>query len=447
VNYDPSPHGFNKSRDRRTSVRFPGSTFRNLKSHVFRTNCFFATVCFGVAASWFVGQPKSLFAQDSATISPQQAGEQNASQDHPPSIATQPTATTSAEQAQDAGPEEKKEKKGHCGSPILAPLPVVSPAIGSGIIPVAAYIFPLIKSDTVSPPSTIGGFGLITNNGTRAWGLGAQLFLKQDTYEVTAGYVNGNLNYSLYGVGIDAGNAGLQLPLKQDGHAFFVELVRRVVGSFFIGPRFLDAGSFLTVRPSSGPTPPLPPDVGIHTALRSLGLRVVRDTRSNHFYPLTGSKVDFTADFFAQALGSKYSFQRYKFDYDKFLSLGKSQVLAYDLYVCDTGGDPPFYAACIYGTAAELRGYTAGRYIDHHMFATPLEYRLSLPWRFGAAGFAGIGEVFPGATQILRINQFLPAFGGGPRFELSNKYHVNLRTDFARGKNSWTWSMGVGEAF
>ncbi|MGC1448861.1 MAG: hypothetical protein WA830_02380 [Candidatus Sulfotelmatobacter sp.] len=81
------------------------------------------------------------------------------------------------------------------------------------------------------------------------------------------------------------------------------------------------------------------------------------------------------------------------------------------------------------------------------MFATQLEYRLSLPKRFGFAGFAGIGEVYPGAGEILRSNQFLPAVGGGPRFVLSSKYHVNLRTDFARGKNSWTWSMGVGEAF
>ena len=162
-------------------MRVPGSTFRTLKSHAYRTNCFFATVCFGLAASWFVFQPKSLLAQDSATISPPQARVQNSSQDHSPTIATQPTATISAEQAQDAGPEEKKEKQGHRGSPILAPLPVVSPAIGSGIIPVAAYIFPLIKSDSVSPPSTIGGFGLITNNGTRAWGLGAQLFLNLRT--------------------------------------------------------------------------------------------------------------------------------------------------------------------------------------------------------------------------------------------------------------------------
>jgi outer membrane protein assembly factor BamA len=124
-------------------------------------------------------------------------------------------------------------------------------------------------------------------------------------------------------------------------------------------------------------------------------------------------------------------------------------VLAYDLFVCDTGGSPPFYGNCIYGTHNELRGYAAGKgkYLDRHMFATQVEYRLSLPKKIGLAGFAGVGEVFPGPTQILRSNHLLPDIGGGPRYDLSSKYHLNLRADFARGRDSWTWSMGVGEAF
>lgn len=329
----------------------------------------------------------------------------------------------------------------------MAPLPIVSPAIGSGIIPIVGYIFPFSKNDSVSPPSMVGAAGLITNNGSRGFGLGSQLFLKQNTYAVTALYARGNFDYSLYGIGIAAGNAGLKLPLEQTGQLFLGEVLRRVAWKVFVGPRFLDGNSLLTLRPSSGETPPIPPDLGLHTAMRAVGIHVVRDTRPNHFYPTMGTNLDFTADFFSQSIGSKYSFQRYKSQFDKFWSLSQSQVLAYDLYVCDTGGAPPFYGNCIYGTNNELRGYTAGRYLDRHMLATQLEYRLSLPKRFGVAGFAGVGEVVPGETQILRSNNLLPSAGGGPRFMLSSQYHVNLRADFARGKNSWTWSMGVGEAF
>jgi hypothetical protein len=87
-----------------------------------------------------------------------------------------------------------------------------------------------------------------------------------------------------------------------------------------------------------------------------------------------------------------------------------------------------------------------GRYLDRCMFAAQLEYRLVLPWRFGLVAFGGIGEVAP-SDDGFRTDQFLPAGGTGIRFLLSKKFHVNLRTDFAWGKDNFTWSMGVGEAF
>jgi hypothetical protein len=94
----------------------------------------------------------------------------------------------------------------------------------------------------------------------------------------------------------------------------------------------------------------------------------------------------------------------------------------------------------------ELRGYQAGRYLDRLMVATQAEYRLELPWRFGAVAFGGLGEVAPGVDKF-RGDEFLPSGGTGIRFLLSKKYHVNLRMDFAWGRNGFTWSVGVAEAF
>ena len=93
-----------------------------------------------------------------------------------------------------------------------------------------------------------------------------------------------------------------------------------------------------------------------------------------------------------------------------------------------------------------LGGYAAGRYLDRCMIAMQLEYRLTLPKRFGLVGFGGIGEVIPCGSQLFRSQNFLPSGGGGVRFQLSKKYRVNLRADIAQGKDTWTWTMGVGEA-
>lgn len=350
-----------------------------------------------------------------------------------------------------ASPEEtqpKKNKKlGGRGAIVVAPLPISSPAVGSGIVPVLGYIFPLSTQDKISPPSTIGVAGLITNNGSRGFAIGGQLFFKQNTYEVTAGFAHGNVNYDIYGNGIAA---NLKLPLQQTGEAFFGEVLRRIGWKFFVGPRFLTGHSFITVVPNSLPNFPIPPEVGLHSTLTSIGAQLNRDTRLNHFYPTNGTFFTFASDFYSQGIGSKYSFQSYKTQFDRYWSLSEGQVIAYDANFCGTSGAPPFYGNCIYGTNNELRGYTAGRYFTRYSIATQVEYRLVLPKRLGLVVFGGLGETIPGGSQLLQRIQnshFLPSGGGGLRFQLSKQYHVNLRADIAQGRDGHTFGLGVGEAF
>jgi outer membrane protein assembly factor BamA len=312
---------------------------------------------------------------------------------------------------------------------------------------VLGYIFPFSTKDKVSPPSTIGAAGLVTDNGSRGFAVGGQLFFKENTYELTTGYVHGNVNYNIYGTGVASND---KLPLVQTGQAFFAEFLRRVGWKVFVGPRFITGHSIVTVVPNSGSIVPIPPEVGLHDTLTSIGARVTRDTRPNHFYPLGGTFFTFTSDFFSEGLGSKYTFQSYRSEFDKYWSLNDKQVLAYDAYFCGTGGAPPFYGNCIYGTSNELRGYTAGKYFTRYSLATQLEYRLVLPKRFGLVVFGGLGGVIPGGNQPLQLlesSRFLPSGGGGLRFELSKKYHVNLRADIAQGRDGHTFGMGVGEAF
>jgi Omp85 superfamily domain len=352
----------------------------------------------------------------------------------------QPAQTTDS--AQPEKPPEKKKKLVRRGGILVAPLPISSPAIGSGIVPILAYIFPFSSKDKVSPPSAVGVAGLVSDNGSRGFAVGGQLYLKENTYQITSGFGRGNVNYDIYGTGVVA---GLKLPLNQTGQAFFGEFLRRVVWKFFAGPRFSTGNSFITFRPVSNF--PIPPDLGIHTTLTAIGARLTRDTSPNRFYPTSGTYFNFTADFYSQALSSKYSFQSYRTTFDKYGSLSKNQVLAYNAYLCATGGKPPFYGNCIFGTNNELRGYVAGQYFTRYALATQLEYRLVLPKRFGLVAFGGVGEVIPGGRQLYGKQKFLPDGGGGLRFELSKKYHVNLRADIAQGRDGHTFGLGVGEAF
>ena len=115
------------------------------------------------------------------------------------------------------------------------------------------YIFPLSLKDKKSPPSVIGAAGLITNNSSRGLALIGQLFMKEDTYELTAGYVHGNLDYNIYGESVLQGE---KLGLEQTGDGYMVEFLRRIAWKFLVGPRFIDGHSFITVQKDQFPNFP-----------------------------------------------------------------------------------------------------------------------------------------------------------------------------------------------
>ncbi len=314
-------------------------------------------------------------------------------------------ASDQAEQQTDPGSSQgnsQSRKKESRGAIVVAPIPITSPAIGSGVVLAGGYIFPFRKEDTVSPPSVIGGAALLTDNGTRGFVLAGEFYLKQNTYHITTIYFHGNINYDFYGVGTVAGDAGQKLPLKQTGQVFLGEFLYRIGGKFFLGPRLIAGNSTITLRPADGSTVPAPPDLGVDTSISALGLRLNRDSRPNRFYPTLGTLFDFTSTFFSEALGSKYSFQSYRSTFNYYRSFGSKQVFAYNLFLCATAGNAPFYGECVFGTNNELRGYVAGQYIDRDMIATQLEYRLELPWRFGMVAFGGLGdsEVRSGQSKV-----------------------------------------------
>ena len=175
-----------------------------------------------------------VFAHDTPPPAQPAVAEPQTSQDPSQQPAAAPSAGNKPEEKTEQTEEKKddKEKKHHRGALVIAPLPIVSPAIGSGIIPVAGYIFSLQEKDKISPPSVVGAAGLITNNGSRGFALGGDLYMKENRYELKAAFFHGNIDYSLYGVGYASGSAGLKLPLEQTGEVFFIEFCAILVGRF-----------------------------------------------------------------------------------------------------------------------------------------------------------------------------------------------------------------------
>jgi hypothetical protein len=332
------------------------------------------------------------------------------------------------------------------GEIVFAPIPLSNPAIGSGLILGLGYIFPLNKNDELSPPSMIGGAGMYASSGSWALGAAAKFYLKEDRFRLTAGYGRGEVNYRLYGIGNAAGGLGIYVPIHQGGRALLIEPLVRLKWRIFAGPRY--QWRSLGVQFTGENLPPdfeiTPKELNAKTA--ALGFHVQQDRRDSQFYPDQGTLAEVIGDFFSEVIGSDLNYQSYSFALNKYSPLATKQTLAFRAYGCAVTGDAPFYDLCFIGAHNDIRGYQSGRYQDRRLLASQLEYRLELPKRLGLTGFFGVAEVAPSIGKFNTEN-ILPAGGVGLRYMVARKNHINLRFDYAIGKDGGGFYMGLGEAF
>src|SRR5882672_9223468 len=156
------------------------------------------------------------------------------------------TSPTGAQQSPSPSPNEtpqtgstKKPKKKNGGEIVIAPIPISSPAIGSGIVLALGYIFQIDKNNKTSAPSLIGVLGMRTNNGSRAVALGGSLHFNQDKYRIAFAAGRGDINVDFFGVGNFAAKRGIEVPLNFRGKGFLVQGLFRVhPDQVYVGARF-----------------------------------------------------------------------------------------------------------------------------------------------------------------------------------------------------------------
>ena len=367
----------------------------------------------------------------------------------PVSLITTPTNLESSDQnfnSTTSATRQTSDNESKKNEFVIAPFPISNPVLGSGLVVVGGYLFRLSKSDTVSPTSMAGGGAFYTSNGSWLWGVGSKLYFKRDRFRLNWAYGKAQLHYDLYGIGNAAGDLGSSVPIKQGGQALLVEALIRIRGKLFLGPRYQWRN--LDAQAKGGSLPPginIDP-VELNSTTSALGFHLQHDLRDNQFYPKTGSLADVVGDFFQGTFGGDFAYQSYTFAFNKYSGLSPRQVLAFRVFGCATTGHVPFYDLCLLGMHNDIRGYKAGRYRDNLMLTTQAEYRLELPKRFGVVGFFGVGEVAP-AIGAFNNNDLKPGGGGGIRFTVAKKNHVNLRVDYAAGLQGGGVYMGVSEAF
>ena len=341
------------------------------------------------------------------------------------------------------------------GEFVIAPIPIINPTVGNGLALGIGYLYHLDKDDRASPPSITGVGGFRTSNGTRGGVIAQKFVLKQNKYRLLLVGGRANIHYNFFGIGAEAGDLGVSIPIEVTGKGFLIDASMRVFRkNWFAGVRYyvmrstvnVDRSAVTSSGPGLFPDRPQIPEIDLNLRTAGLGPTLEYDSRSDSFYPRAGDQFRFQASFHGRAVAGRRVYETYSTFYNRYYSLSPRQVLAGHVAGCYATGSVPFYDLCVLGQSKDIRGYDVGRYIDRVMIASQAEYRLELRKRLGAVAFFGAGEVARKWSN-LRTDALKPGGGFGLRFRLTKESHINLRLDYAWGIGSRGLYMGVSEAF
>ncbi|MCJ1959334.1 BamA/TamA family outer membrane protein [Novosphingobium mangrovi (ex Hu et al. 2023)] len=353
---------------------------------------------------------------------------------------------------EEGGPQEPEEGgKVRFGKDLLiAPIPVSNPALGTGLAVTGVLYYN--PKDEPTPWVTGVGAGYTS---TDTWGAGFyhQMSFGQDRFRVAAmgGYGDARLNF--YGIGPNAGDAGVSVDLRNRGTSAYLDgevrlFDKGLLSNLHVGARV----SYLRIRSSIGIPTPNRPDLNLPTIERrstvsAIGPSFTFDTRNHPFNPSKGVLVTGTWMFGADFLGSDFEHRKLELLSTGYFSLTDSTVLAVRKTACAVKGNAPFYDLCMFGKNGDLRGYEAGRYRDGATWAFQLEVRQRLTPKLGVVGFAGVGGIAASSGDIWKHSHTLASGGAGLRYLASKANNVNLRFDVAWGKDGAAYYFGIGEAF
>ena len=326
---------------------------------------------------------------------------------------------------------------------VIAPIPGRSPQLGWTLTLAGGYFLESKKEDSDTSPSILGGFAMFAENGSTAYGGGANLHLLDDKLRVKIGAAYADLRYRFYGIGNDENRLGISLDILQEMPLYFTTATWRVWKKLYLGLGYT-GGTVDTSAKLIVPDPNLVNPLG-ELDIGAWMIPLEYDSRDHEQFPREGWKIDGRAMFYRKSSGGDFDAETYKVAVNHYRPLGEQNVLASRAMVRYTGGNAPFFLLSTFGGSTDLRGYPSGRYRDQMMYAVQSEYRWQFSERWIFTGFAGFGEVAESLGDF--GDNYLPAAGLGVRFVLSKKHRVGLSADIATGKEGTEFYFGVGEAF
>jgi len=193
----------------------------------------------------------------------------------------------------------------------------------------------------------------------------------------------------------------------------------------------------------------------LNFSLSGVGPVYTLDSRDVALAASKGNLLDLQVMFNGGFVGSDYNFVRYQIDARHFQPIFSNKtILALQFLGQFHSGNVPWYGMAglganlggtLYDNANLMRGIYEQRYRDRQMMTAQAELRQHLFWRIDGAAFIGAGQVGYDLKDYT-FGGIHTAGGVGARFNFIRRDRVNLRFDYAFGKDPGFY-FAIGEAF
>lgn len=319
------------------------------------------------------------------------------------------------------------------GSVIVAPIPIVDPTIGNGLVVVAGYLF---HADEGSNTSYFGLGAMKTDGGSQGYGLSGKIFLDSNRWQfgITAGRVE--LAYDLFLLGVP-------IPIEQSGKLVKLSGAYGLTPDFAIGVdlRYIDSKLNLKGQPPNALTSLLDLEI------LNVGLTADWDRRDDSIYPMKGTNLSFKYSRGLIIEGLIGDYDKASLTFDTYATVFGDNVIATRSAVCAASISSPFFDSCALGGVDSFRGFPVTQYIGKRLLSFQAAWRGQLGNRFGYSIFGGIGSVGPEFDDVLD-GEYQLAAGLGARYRLSEKFPLTFSLDVTiNNENEKLFYVYIGQRF
>ncbi len=312
-----------------------------------------------------------------------------------------------------------------------------------------AYIFKTAKKDSALRVSTIPSGFLYTLNNQILIALGANIFLPKERYIIRFENSFSKFPDKFWGIG---NNTDDKVSESYTFTQYYInpQLYRKVSGDFFLGAG-VDFQQVFNIEYQANGYFDQDKVQGVYDrssySVFGYSLFVNHDSRNHAYMPDRGSLFRIKFSNFDKSVGSDYAFRVIEIDYRKFIKITKKSILGIQSLSTFNFGDVPYRNLAILGGNNMMRGYYAGRFRADKFIGVQAEYRFPIKGRFGAVGFAGLGEVGDNFGDF-KLEKAKPSLGAGLRIAVLKQEKLNLRFDVAGGSGgSLNYYIVLAESF